>query len=87
MTNVQDKLLRKKEVLEMVSITNSTMYRMINNGQFPRPLRLNNENMDSGVRWKLSEINEFIDTRFRNNEILKNGVVTVDLNKEIQTNE
>ncbi len=87
MTNVQDKLLRKKEVLEMVSITNSTMYRMINNGQFPRPIRLDNENINSGVRWKLSEINTFIEQRFRNNEILKNGVVTVDLNKEIQTNE
>ena len=87
MTNVQDKLLRKKEVLEMVSITNSTMYRMINNGQFPRPIRLDNENINSGVRWKLSEINMFIEQRFRNNEILKNGVVTVDLNKEIQTNE
>ncbi len=87
MTDVQDKLLRKKEVLEMVSITNSTMYRMIGSGQFPRPIRLDNANINSGVRWKLSEINTFIEQRFRNNEILKNGVVSVDLNKEIQTSE
>ena len=87
MTNVQDKLLRKKEVLEMVSITNSTMYRMIGSGQFPRPIRLDNANINSGVRWKLSEINTFIDQRFRNTEILKTGVVSVDFTQEIQTNE
>ena len=72
-----EKLLRKKDVLDICAITNSTMYRKIGKGEFPRPIRLSDENVNAGVRWKESEIQAWIDLRCRSNEVIKNGVKTI----------
>ena len=73
-----EKLLRKKDVLDICAITNSTMYRKIGKGEFPRPIRLSDENVNAGVRWKLSTIQNWIEGRDEEYEVIKNGVKTIN---------
>jgi prophage regulatory protein len=54
-------LLRKPIVLERTGIANSTLYYFINEGTFPRPVKLGKRT----VAWKKSEIDEWIDNRER----------------------
>jgi prophage regulatory protein len=50
-------LLRKPVVLERTGMTNSTLYYFINEGNFPKPVKLGKRT----VAWKKSEIDEWID--------------------------
>jgi prophage regulatory protein len=50
-------LLRKPAVLERTGMTNSTLYYFINEGSFPKPVKLGKRT----VAWKKSEIDEWID--------------------------
>ena len=54
-------LLRLPEVIELLSISKPTIYRMIQAGQFPRPLRLGAR----ASRWREDEIAQWIATRER----------------------
>lgn len=74
-----DKYLNKKQVLEIACTTNSTLYRWIANGDFPKPCGMSNTNRNSGVKWKQTEIQEWFDSRTRRLETSRNGVVSVDL--------
>ncbi len=74
-----DKFLNKKQVLDIACTTNSTLYRWIAKGDFPKPCGMSNTNLNSGVKWKQSEIQEWFDTRTRRLEKIKNGVVSVDV--------
>ena len=50
-------LLRKPEVLERTGLANSTLYYFINQGNFPKPMKLGKRT----VAWKKSEIDKWID--------------------------
>lgn len=49
-------LLRKPIVLQRTGLTHSTLYYFINEGTFPKPLKLGKRT----VAWKESEIDEWI---------------------------
>ncbi len=51
-----ERLLRKPQVLEKIGISNSTLYYFIDEGTFPKPLKLGKRT----VAWKESEIDEWI---------------------------
>ena len=73
------KLLRAKEVMDMCAISKTTMYRKMAEGKFPRPQRrIDKDNPDSGVRWKLSTIENWIEGRDEEYEVIKNGVKTIN---------
>ncbi|MFL2747405.1 MAG: helix-turn-helix transcriptional regulator [Gammaproteobacteria bacterium] len=77
---MEERLLRAREVMYMCAISKTTMYRKMAEGKFPRPERkIDKENPDSGVRWKLSTIQNWIEGRDEAYAIIKNGVVSVDL--------
>lgn len=47
-----DRLLRMADVSEMVGLGKSSIYRKINDGDFPLPVQV----APNAVRWRLSEI-------------------------------
>ena len=49
-TDIQ--LLNAKEVCAAVGISTATMYRLIRNGKFPRPLKLGPQ----ATRWRFDEV-------------------------------
>ncbi len=53
---VQNKLLRRAEVLERTGLSNSTLYYFINKGSFPSPYKIG----ERIVAWKEDEIDEWI---------------------------
>lgn len=55
MTN--DRLIRRKEVESITSLSKSSIYSYINSGQFPRPLVLGR----GAVRWRLSDISNWME--------------------------
>lgn len=55
-----EQLIRKPEVQKRVAnMSNSTLYYLMNKGDFPKPVKLGARS----VAWKLSEINEWINSR------------------------
>ncbi len=55
---MKDEILQRKPiVLERTGITNSTLYYFINEGSFPKPVKLGKRT----VAWKKSEIDDWID--------------------------
>lgn len=54
MTN---ELLTCKQVLEIVPLTTSTLYRLMRQNRFPTPLKIGRRN----VRWKRSEVLAWLD--------------------------
>lgn len=52
-----ERLLRKPEVMELVGLASSTLYKYIRAGQFPRPL----QRVGRINQWRLSEIQAYID--------------------------
>ena len=54
-------LQRKPIVLSRTGLPNSTLYYFINEGTFPKPVKLGKRT----VAWKKSEIDEWIDSRER----------------------
>ena len=53
------KLLRAKDVLAITLISNSTMYELIKENKFPKPIRIGRR----AVAWLESDIQEWIDSR------------------------
>lgn len=51
-----DALLRLPAVREMVGLSRSEIYRRIESGRFPRPVRLG----DNAVAWRLSDLQRWI---------------------------
>jgi prophage regulatory protein len=51
-------LLTSREVSARLSISIRTLYRMLQRGQFPRPIRLGRR----GVRWKTADVQRYLDT-------------------------
>ena len=60
--NAVEQLLRKPDVKEMVgNMPDSTLYYLMNQGDFPKPLKLGKRT----VAWKRSEIEAWIQSRER----------------------
>jgi len=55
-TAIVDKLLTLPEVRGLVGLSSSTLYRMIERGDFPHPVKIGR-----AARWPTSEIATFID--------------------------
>ena len=57
-----EQLLRKPEVQKMAAnMSNSTLYHLMNTGDFPKPVKLGKRS----VAWRRSEIEEWINSRER----------------------
>ncbi len=54
-----DKLLRRREVEDITSVSRSSIYRLIQNGEFPRPVRIG----PAAVRWRASDITAWLESR------------------------
>ena len=54
-----DRLLKAKEVCEKIGVSESTLRRMVKEGDFPAPIRISKR----ASRWRLSEVEEWMDTR------------------------
>ena len=49
---MQDRLLRRRQVESITGLSRSSIYRLMQNGEFPRPVRVG----PAAVRWKTSDI-------------------------------
>tara|TARA_S200002703_G_scaffold25249_1_gene21799 strand:- start:386 stop:724 length:339 start_codon:yes stop_codon:yes gene_type:complete len=54
---IEQKLLTLKQVIEIVSLSKSTIYRWIESGRFPKPLNIGG----NSVRWKTSDVHDWIE--------------------------
>ena len=57
--NVNDRLLRRRQVEEITGLSRSSIYRLMRNGDFPSPVRVG----PSAVRWKASDISAWLESR------------------------
>ena len=55
------KLVRLDTVLEMTTLSVSTIYRLMKKGQFPRQIKIS----ERSTRWVLDEIFEWMDGNFK----------------------
>jgi prophage regulatory protein len=55
-TGIVDKLLTLPEVRGVVGLSSATLYRMIERGDFPRPVKIGR-----AARWPTSEVTAFIE--------------------------
>ena len=53
------KLLKAREVAEILSVSMSQFYKLRADGKLPKPITLK---YMSGVRWRLKDIDQFIET-------------------------
>ena len=53
-----DRMLRIADVLEVVGIGRSTLYKMVADGRFPRPVRVGLR----ASRWRQSDIQQWMDS-------------------------
>ncbi|WP_370278582.1 helix-turn-helix transcriptional regulator [Pontibacterium sp.] len=57
--SIQSQILRRRDVEKAVGLSCSTIYRMMDAGTFPKPIRLT----PSRVGWKESDIQKWIEDR------------------------
>jgi prophage regulatory protein len=53
------RFIRRKAVEERTGLARSTIYQMVNEGRFPRPVRLGGR----AVAWLETEVNDWVDAR------------------------
>jgi prophage regulatory protein len=58
---MEDRFIRRKAVLAVTGLSNSTLYHFVSRGTFPVPLKLGKRT----VAWKESEVQEWMDSRQR----------------------
>ncbi len=56
---MQDRLLRRRDVEKITGMSRSSIYRLMQEGEFPRPVRVG----PAAVRWKASDITAWIESR------------------------
>ena len=56
---MQDRLLRRREVEKITGMSRSSIYRLMQEDEFPRPVRVG----PAAVRWKASAIMGWIESR------------------------
>mgnify|MGYP006212359617 FL=1 len=62
----RSKLLRIGEVSEWLNVSKSTIYKWVNDGEFPNPVVLGHDDgKRSATRWREDEVSEWLDNRPR----------------------
>ena len=56
---MEDRILRVDEVLAQTGLSKATLYRLVDSGDFPQPVRLGGPERRA-VGWRLSEVQEWI---------------------------
>ena len=56
---MHDRLLRRRQVEEITSMSRSSIYRLMQEGEFPRPVKVGS----AAVRWRSSDITEWLESR------------------------
>ena len=56
---MHDRLLRRQQVEEIAGIKRSSIYRLMDDGEFPRPVKVG----PVAVRWRESDIKAWLDSR------------------------
>ncbi len=54
-----DRLIRLSDVLDLTSLSRSSVYRLVERGQFPRPVRSGSRI----VRWSLADVQKWMQKR------------------------
>ena len=55
----EDRYIRIKELVEILGICRSTIYRLVNLNKFPKQIKLS----ERTAVWRLSEVNEWVNER------------------------
>ena len=58
-THIPDRVLRPRQVRKRLNVSRATLYRMIERGELPRPMRLSR----GAVGWRERTITEWLDAR------------------------
>lgn len=53
------RLLRRRQVEELTTLSRSSIYRLMEDGKFPRPVRVGT----NAVRWRWSDITHWLEAR------------------------
>ena len=56
---MQDRLLRRRKVEEITGLGRSSIYRQMQDGAFPRPVKVGS----AAVRWRASDITAWVESR------------------------
>ena len=56
---MHDRLLRRREVERITGMSRASIYRLMQRGEFPRPVKVGS----TAVRWKKSDIAAWIESR------------------------
>ena len=56
---MHDRLLRRRQVEEITGMSRSSIYRLMQDGQFPRPVKVGT----AAVRWRASDITAWVESR------------------------
>ena len=56
---MRDRLLRRRDVEEITGLSRSSIYRLMQEDQFPRPVKVGS----SAVRWRESDITAWLESR------------------------
>ena len=55
------KIYRRHELTQLIGLQRSSIYRLMNHGEFPRPIRLTKSG--KAVGWRASDIEAWIESR------------------------
>ena len=64
MQSDMDRMVRLPEILEVTGMSHSTIWRWVNAGEFPAPVKLGSQRTRS-IGWRLSEVQTWFDSRER----------------------
>ena len=56
---MHDRLLRRRQVEEITGLSRSSIYRLMQDGEFPRPVKVG----PAAVRWRASNITAWLESR------------------------
>ena len=56
---MHDRLLRRRQVEEITGLSRSSIYRLMQDGEFPRPVKVG----PAAVRWRASDITAWLESR------------------------
>ena len=56
---MHDRLLRRRHVEEITGMSRSSIYRLMQDGEFPRPVKVG----PAAVRWRASDLTAWLESR------------------------
>jgi len=54
---IEDRILRKRQVSELTGLGKTTLYHMVKNGTFPKPVKIGKR----AIGWKISDLKEWLE--------------------------